>query len=261
MSKITVILGAQWGDEGKGKLVDLFATKADLVCRFNGGNNAGHTVVVSESGVEYDFHLLPSGILNADCLSIIGNGCVIHLPDLVKEINKKEVGAGGSLLTNWQDRLVISDRAHLVFDFHQEIDLLVEELKGNECIGTTRKGIGPAYSSKTTRNGIRVGDLVYDFEGSFCKKFKDLVRFMQATYQNMSHINIEKELKKYEILSDFFKPCVRDTVSLLNNILRNESNKSIVAEGAQAALLDIDFGKILEFLFFMFIYNNYSSRF
>merc|ERR1719215_1330762 len=103
-NKVKVVLGSQWGDEGKGKIVDLLATKADVVCRFNGGNNAGHTVIAD--GVEYDFHLLPSGIINEQCKSIIGNGCVIHIPDLIKEIEKNEKKG----LKNWKDRLFISDR-------------------------------------------------------------------------------------------------------------------------------------------------------
>lgn len=124
MSKATIILGSQWGDEGKGKIVDLLATKADVVCRFNGGNNAGHTVIAN--GIEYDFHMLPTGIINEACTSIIGNGCVIHLPDMLKEISKNEAKG----LKDWQNRLYISDRAHLVFDLHQEIDGLVEGQKG-----------------------------------------------------------------------------------------------------------------------------------
>ena len=126
MSKATVILGSQWGDEGKGKIVDLLAVKADVVCRFNGGNNAGHTVIAN--GIEYDFHLLPSGIINENCISIIGNGCVVHLPDLINEIAKNEKKG----LKNWQSRLYISDRAHIVFDMHQEIDGLVEGQKGKD---------------------------------------------------------------------------------------------------------------------------------
>jgi adenylosuccinate synthase len=104
---LTIILGAQWGDEGKGKIVDLLATKADIVCRFNGGNNAGHTIVAN--GIEYDFHLLPSGIINEDCISVIGNGVVVNLPELLKEIEKNEAKG----LKNWKSRLYISDRAHL----------------------------------------------------------------------------------------------------------------------------------------------------
>lgn len=156
MSKATVILGAQWGDEGKGKIVDLLACEADVVCRFNGGNNAGHSVIAK--GVEYDFHMLPTGIINEKCLSVIGNGCVVHLPDMLNEIQKNEAKG----IKNWQDRLLISDRAHMVFDLHQEIDGLVEGHKGKESLGTTKKGIGPTYASKATRNGIRFCDLMHD---------------------------------------------------------------------------------------------------
>lgn len=165
-SKATVILGSQWGDEGKGKVVDLLALTADAVCRFNGGNNAGHTVIAN--GIEYDFHILPTGIINEKCLSIIGNGCVIHLPDMLREIAKNEAKG----LKGWHDRLLISDRAHLVFDLHQEIDGLVEGSKGKDSLGTTKKGIGPTYSSKATRNGIRVCDLMNEDFCVFESKFR-----------------------------------------------------------------------------------------
>lgn len=161
MSQAKVIIGSQWGDEGKGKIVDLLATKADAVCRFNGGNNAGHTVIAN--GVEYDFHILPSGIINEKCLSLIGNGCVIHLGDMLREIAKNESKG----LVNWRDRLVISNRAHLVLDLHQEIDGIVEGSKGSGSLGTTKKGIGPTYASKVTRNGIRMCDLMNDDFGVF----------------------------------------------------------------------------------------------
>ena len=192
MSKATIVLGSQWGDEGKGKIVDLLAVKADLVCRFNGGNNAGHTVIAN--GVEYDFHLLPSGIINEECLSVIGNGCVVHLPDLLKEIAKNEAKG----LRNWKQRLLISERAHLVFDLHQEIDGLVEGQKGKDSLGTTKKGIGPTYASKATRNGIRVGDLMHDFE-IFEAKFRTLVKYSKDMHPNMSNIDVEAELTRYKV--------------------------------------------------------------
>jgi adenylosuccinate synthase len=124
MSQVTIILGSQWGDEGKGKIVDTLATKADLVCRFNGGNNAGHTVIAN--GVSYAFHLLPSGVVNKNSKNVIGTGCVIHLFDLLKEIEENEAKG----LTDWQQRLYISSTAHLVLDMHQEIDGLIESHKG-----------------------------------------------------------------------------------------------------------------------------------
>jgi len=156
-SKVDVVLGAQWGDEGKGKVVDMLASDVDIVCRCQGGNNAGHTVVAN--GTEFDFHLLPSGVVNEKCVSVIGNGVVIHLPSLFDEVLKNE--AKGLQLP--ENRLIISDRAHLVFDFHQHVDGMQEAEKGGKSLGTTKKGIGPAYSSKATRNGIRVGELLGDF--------------------------------------------------------------------------------------------------
>ena len=234
MSKATVVLGSQWGDEGKGKIVDLLAVNADVVCRFNGGNNAGHTVIAN--GVEYDFHLLPSGITNEQCISIIGNGCVIHLPDLLKEIAKNELKG----LKNWQQRLYISDRAHLVFDLHQEIDGLIEGHKGKDSLGTTKKGIGPTYSSKATRNGVRVCDLMYDFE-IFEDKFRSLVKYSKAMYSNLSDINIESELQRYKEIREQIRPCVKDATYFLNNMFKIP-DKFIIIEGANAAMLDIDFG-------------------
>lgn len=234
MSRGTVILGSQWGDEGKGKIVDLLAVKADVVCRFNGGNNAGHTVIANN--IEYDFHLLPSGIINESCISIIGNGCVIHLPDLLKEIAKNEAKG----LKDWQSRLQISNRAHLVFDLHQEIDGLVEGSKGKDSLGTTKKGIGPTYSSKATRNGIRVCDLFNDMN-IFEQKFRNLVKYSKETQPNLSNINIESQLELYKELREKFKMCVKDTTFFLNNIF-SLPDKFIIIEGANAAMLDIDFG-------------------
>ena len=140
--EVSLVFGGQWGDEGKGKLVDLLCENSDLVCRCQGGNNAGHTVVAG--GVAYDFHLLPSGIIHEKCVSVIGNGVVIHLPGLFAEIEKNE----GKGLVGWQNRLKISDRAHIVLDVHQEVDGLLEEEKGAASLGTTRKGIGITYADK-----------------------------------------------------------------------------------------------------------------
>ncbi|KAG5880641.1 hypothetical protein JTB14_015618 [Gonioctena quinquepunctata] len=233
-SKVTVILGAQWGDEGKGKVVDMLATDVDVVCRCQGGNNAGHTVVIE--GVEYDFHLLPSGIIHPKCKSIIGNGVVIHLPGMFDEIEKNEKKG----LKDWRDRLVISDRAHLVFDFHQQVDGLQEQENSQkgQGLGTTKKGIGPTYSSKATRNGIRIGDLLGNYS-QFTKKFKELANMYQRMFPSLN-VDIESELKRYKEFAEKIRPQVRDTVSYLDKAIR--SGKKVLVEGANAAMLDIDFG-------------------
>ncbi|KAK6639537.1 hypothetical protein RUM43_007810 [Polyplax serrata] len=231
-TKVTVVLGAQWGDEGKGKVVDMLAVDADIVCRCQGGNNAGHTVVVGDK--EYDFHLLPSGIINAKCKSVIGNGVVVHLPGLFEELKKNEQKG----LTDWQSRLIVSDRAHLVFDFHQKVDGMQELEKGKASLGTTKKGIGPTYSSKATRNGLRIADLLGNFT-LFTEKFRGLVQMYQRMFPQLE-VNVEEELLRYKELAEKIRPYVAETVSYLHNALR--SGKKVLVEGANAAMLDIDFG-------------------
>ncbi|XP_061699039.1 adenylosuccinate synthetase isozyme 1 isoform X2 [Syngnathoides biaculeatus] len=235
-NRVTVVLGAQWGDEGKGKVVDLLATEADVVCRCQGGNNAGHTVVVD--GKEYDFHLLPSGIINPKSISLIGNGVVIHLPGLFEEGDKNEKKG----LKGWEKRLIVSDRAHLVFDFHQVVDGLQEterQAQEGKNIGTTKKGIGPAYSSKASRTGLRVCDLLGDIK-DFSSKFKNLVRQYQSMYPSLT-VDVEDQLKKLKEYSERLRPMVRDGVYYMYEALHG-SPKKILVEGANAALLDIDFG-------------------
>ncbi|CAH0728568.1 unnamed protein product, partial [Brenthis ino] len=231
-NKVTVVLGAQWGDEGKGKVVDLLAVNSDIVCRCQGGNNAGHTVVVD--GKEFDFHLLPSGIINQKCTSVIGNGVVIHLPGLFEELKKNELKG----MKEWQQRLIISDRAHLVFDFHQQVDGLQEAEKGKNSLGTTKKGIGPTYSSKATRNGIRIGDLMGDFN-IFEEKFRTLASNYKRMFPSLE-LDIESELANYKQYADRIRPLVKDTVSYLYKEIQN--GKKVLVEGANAAMLDIDFG-------------------
>jgi len=230
--KVTVVLGAQWGDEGKGKVVDMLATKFDVVCRCQGGNNAGHTVVIE--GKEYDFHLLPSGIINDKAISVIGNGVVIHLPGLFDELSKNEAKG----MTGWQDRLVISDRAHLVFDFHQQVDGMHEAEKGGKSLGTTKKGIGPCYSSKATRNGIRVSDLLGDYS-AFSEKFRAITDFYHRLFPDLK-VDVEDELIRYKEYAEKVRPLVKDTVLFLHKAL--QAGKSVLVEGANAAMLDIDFG-------------------
>uniref|UniRef100_A0A1L8EEG0 Adenylosuccinate synthetase n=1 Tax=Haematobia irritans TaxID=7368 RepID=A0A1L8EEG0_HAEIR len=231
-SKVDVVLGAQWGDEGKGKVVDMLALDVDIVCRCQGGNNAGHTVVAN--GTEFDFHLLPSGIVNEKCISVIGNGVVIHLPSLFEELSKNEAKG----LQKIEHRLIISDRAHLVFDFHQAVDGMQEAEKGGKSLGTTKKGIGPAYSSKATRNGIRVGELLGDFN-LFSEKFKAIVATHVRLFPSIN-VDVDAELARYKEYAEKIRPYVKDTICFLHTALRQ--GKTILVEGANAAMLDIDFG-------------------
>ncbi|KAI8130792.1 hypothetical protein FF38_12568 [Lucilia cuprina] len=231
-SKVDVVLGAQWGDEGKGKVVDMLASDVDIVCRCQGGNNAGHTVVAN--GTEFDFHLLPSGIVNEKCISVIGNGVVIHIPSLFDELSKNEAKG----LQKLEHRLIISDRAHLVFDFHQAVDGMQEAEKGGKSLGTTKKGIGPAYSSKATRNGIRVGELLGDFN-LFSEKFKSIVATHLRLFPSIA-VDVDAELLRYKDYAEKLRPYVKDTICFLHTALRQ--GKTILVEGANAAMLDIDFG-------------------
>ncbi|XP_034407696.1 adenylosuccinate synthetase isozyme 2 [Cyclopterus lumpus] len=237
-NRVTVVLGAQWGDEGKGKVVDLLAQDADMVCRCQGGNNAGHTVVVDS--VEYDFHLLPSGIINPKVTAFIGNGVVIHLPGLFEEAEKNSRKGKG--LHGWEKRLVISDRAHIVFDFHQAVDGVQEQQRqaqDGKNLGTTKKGIGPVYSAKAARSGLRICDLLADFT-QFSERYKVLAKQYKAMYPTLE-IDIEGELTKLKDYVQRIKPMVRDGVHFMYEALHGPPKK-ILVEGANAALLDIDFG-------------------
>jgi adenylosuccinate synthase len=180
-----VVLGAQWGDEGKGKLVDMLGAGYDICARVAGGSNAGHTIIAN--GKKYAFHLIPSGILNERTTCVIGNGVVVHVPSLMAELESL-TKAG----INWEGRVKISDRAHLVFDFHQALDGVQEVKRGRNKLGTTKKGIGPSYASKIQRNGVRVGDLKY-FE-DFKERFTSLARHV-ADLPGMEEVDIAAELE------------------------------------------------------------------
>ncbi|KAI1295602.1 Adenylosuccinate synthetase [Halotydeus destructor] len=231
-NKVTVVLGAQWGDEGKGKLVDMLASECSVVCRCQGGNNAGHTVVVGD--VEYDFHLLPSGIINYNCTSVVGNGVVIHLPQLFDEIHKNEAKG----MKDWKKRLLISDRAHLVFDFHQAVDGMQEVEKGRQSLGTTKKGIGPTYSTKASRTGIRLADLLCNFS-TFESKFRTLAENFCRQFPELS-VDVENELQRYKKYAEEIRPCVVDTIAYMHKSIKN--GETVLVEGANATMLDIDFG-------------------
>ncbi|KAM7298469.1 adenylosuccinate synthetase [Ixodes scapularis] len=229
---LNVVLGTQWGDEGKGKLVDLLANDANIVCRCQGGNNAGHMVWVGN--VAYDFHLLPSGLTNSKVTALLGNGMVVNVPQLFEEIRKLEDKG-----MDVRSRLLISDRSHLVFDFHQAVDGLQEIEKGAKSIGTTKKGIGPTYACKASRTGLRMADLVGDF-AVFEQRFRSLVETYHRLFPSTLKVDMDAELAKYKEHAVQLRPFVIDTVSYLNQALKD--GKKILVEVANACLLDIDFG-------------------
>ncbi|KAF5378280.1 hypothetical protein D9615_008713 [Tricholomella constricta] len=232
---VTVVLGTQWGDEGKGKLVDILAADIDVCARCAGGNNAGHTIVVP-IGPErvkktFAFHLLPSGLVNPKCTGVIGSGVVVHVPSFFAELEALETQ--GLDCTN---RLFISDRAHLVFDFHQIVDGLKEVELGGSSIGTTKKGIGPAYSGKASRSGLRVHHL---FDPTFPDKFRRLVEGRFKRYGHFEY-DTEGEIVRYKALADRLRPYVIDSLVYIHGAL--SSGKKVLVEGANALMLDLDFG-------------------
>jgi len=227
---IDVVLGAQWGDEGKGKLVDVLSQHYDVCARVAGGSNAGHTIVVDSK--KYKFHLLPSGILNKAATCVIGNGVVVHLPSFLKELT--------SLTENgidYKGRVLLSDRAHIVFDFHQDVDGQNEQTLGRHKLGTTKKGIGPAYASKISRNGLRVGDL-QDWP-TFERRFRDLAAYHMASHKGLV-IDVEQQLEYYKSIADHIATMTVDTIDYTNKAFKD--GKRILVEGANATMLDIDFG-------------------
>ncbi len=229
----TVILGMQWGDEGKGKIIDVLAEKADVVVRFQGGNNAGHTVEIGEN--KFVLHLIPSGILREDSKCIIGNGVVIDPIGLVNEIEELE-DKNIKIL----DRLQISNRAHLVFKFHKLMDGLKENKLGGKMIGTTLRGIGPAYADKINRVGIRADELKDKVE--FKEKFIFALDHYNSIFEanGTEKLDIDCEWKTIELAIDYIAPLVSDTVVSLNEAI--EDDKTVLFEGAQGVWLDVDHG-------------------
>ncbi|MCX5773680.1 MAG: adenylosuccinate synthase [Fusobacteria bacterium] len=224
-----VVLGAQWGDEGKGKAIDLLADRADAVVRSQGGNNAGHTVVVN--GEKFILHLLPSGVLSekADCF--IGNGVVVDPKVLKKEIETLKVKGGRT------NHIYISDRAHVILPYHIEIDGILEEEKGENKIGTTKRGIGPCYMDKYGRIGIRMGDL--KDRAHFESKIKLALNEKALRFPNHK-FSLELVMSEYDAYISEIKPRIIDTIPVIHKLMRED--KLILLEGAQATMLDIDFG-------------------
>ena len=230
-----IIIGAQWGDEGKGKIIDVLAKDADYVVRFQGGNNAGHTVVVGDK--KFILHLIPSGILHKNKKCIVGNGAVIYPKALIDEI-KKLRKEGISINSN---NLLISDRAHVILPYHKILDSLREKKKDKTKIGTTRRGIGPVYTDKAARCGIRIADLIDKnvFKQKLQENLKEKNDIFRNTY-NFKGFKFNEVYKEYLEYAKFIKPFVKDCIVELNKAYAK--GKNILFEGAQGTLLDVDFG-------------------
>ncbi len=231
---VDVLLGLQWGDEGKGKLVDFITPMYDIVARFQGGSNAGHTIIIN--GEKSVLHLIPSGIFRDNCTNLIGNGVVIDPIALKNEIEKLE-----SIGVDVKKKLFISKRAHLIIPTHRLLDKASEINKGVSKIGSTLKGIGPTYMDKTGRNGIRVGDISQDIKN----KFTNLTNKHRILLENLNYTIDESEFKIeedlwWESLTFLSTYNIVDSEYFINDAI--SSGKSILAEGAQGSLLDVDFG-------------------
>jgi adenylosuccinate synthase len=232
MSK-TVLIGSQWGDEGKGKIIDVLTANADWVVRYQGGNNAGHTVEIGDQ--KYVLHLTPSGILREDCKCVIGNGLVVDIIGLMDEL-KKLVERGIKL----DNRLFISDRAHLVLPYHKELDGAKEgNLEEGKKIGTTKRGIGPAYIDKADRTGLRLGDIL---EADFLDMVKEKAAAKNIVLNDMGAdaLDIDTLVEQVKEAADYLRPFICDTIPLLHEAVKNDDE--ILFEGAQGVMLDVDFG-------------------
>ncbi|WP_295156854.1 adenylosuccinate synthase [uncultured Brachyspira sp.] len=228
-----IIVGTQWGDEGKGKIVDYLADKCEYIVRSHGGSNAGHTVMVNN--VKYKLRLLPSGILHKDKICVIGNGVVIEPKVFLSEIDdlmKKNVNISN---------LKISDRAHIIMPYHKILDEMQEADLGENKLGTTKNGIGPCYMDKASRLGIRICDIIN--KETFKKKLKfnvELKNKLLKKLYNHEGVDYDNLLKEYLEYADRLKPYIADTSIILNKAVKE--NKNILFEGAQATMLDLDYG-------------------
>ncbi|MBU1083619.1 MAG: adenylosuccinate synthase [Candidatus Omnitrophota bacterium] len=234
MGKATVLVGAQWGDEGKGKVIDILTEDVQYIARYQGGNNAGHTVVIGEK--KYVLHLIPSGILHEGKICVIGHGVVVDPKALIEEIELLKAQG-----IDCEGRLKLSDKAHVIFPYHNKIDELREAKRQNGKIGTTKKGIGPCYADKVNRIGIRIADL-YDKE-YFKSKLKSNVDENNTTFMNYygsEGFSAEKLFNEYLGYAEYLKDCVCNTTALLNEALNR--GESVLFEGAQGTFLDVDYG-------------------
>ena len=232
--KTVAVVGSQWGDEGKGKVIDFLATQADVVIRGQGGNNAGHTLVVD--GKKFALRLIPSGILNPNTINVIGNGIVFDPKGFFEEIEMLE--SNGICTKN----IKISDRAHIVFPYHKELDGLAEEARGDNKIGTTKKGIGPCYMDKTERSGIRVCDLMN--KEVFAKKLKLQIeaknKIVTGIYEKEAMFDFDEIYNEFIVYAEKMRPYVTDTTVIVYDAIK--AGKKVLFEGAQGTLLDLDLG-------------------
>jgi adenylosuccinate synthase len=230
---VTIVIGAQWGDEGKGKIIDYLASTSDFIVRFHGGNNAGHTII-NDRG-KFALHLVPSGIFNDKSKNIISNGVVIDLEILSSEIEELEKNG-----VKVKDRLYISPRAHLIMPYHKLLDKLYEEAKGKAKTGTTGRGIGPAYSDKVSYNGIRVGDLLN--LKVFSEKLSTQLTVKNKVIKSLGGkpISHSDTLKEFITLRKKVLPFVSESFEILNQAI--DENKKVLFEGAQGVFLDNDWG-------------------
>lgn len=234
MGQVTVLVGAQWGDEGKGKVIDFLSDEVQNIVRYQGGNNAGHTVVIDEE--KYVLHLIPSGILHEGKTCVIGHGVVVDPKALIKEIEllkSKGIDCTG--------RLKVSDKAHVIFPYHRKIDELRESRRKKGKIGTTKKGIGPCYADKVSRVGIRIGDL-FDKE-YFRERLKSNIEEKNTLLKDLNDngkFSLEAIFKEYIKYAETIKEYVCDTMLFLNEALKRK--ESILFEGAQGTFLDVDYG-------------------
>ena len=234
MGRSVVVIGTQWGDEGKGKIVDLLTEQVAAVARFQGGHNAGHTLVID--GKKTVLHLIPSGILRDSVQCLIGNGVVLAPDALLEEIRGLEAQG-----VQVRDRLRISRACPLILPYHVALDIAGEKARGNAKIGTTGRGIGPAYEDKTARRGVRVGDLAYPQE--FAAKLAEIMdyhNFMLTNYYKTDPVDFTKTLDDVMAQNEELMPLVADTGPMLHEL--READKNILFEGAQGALLDVDLG-------------------
>jgi len=232
LDQTIVIVGTQWGDEGKGKITDFLAMKADVVVRSQGGNNAGHSIQIDNE--KFALHLIPSGVFNPNIKNVMANGMVIYPKALIDEMSILESKG----ISNFQ--LYISDRAHVVMPYHIELDDLLESLKGDQAVGTTKKGIGPAYTDKASRFGIRIGDLLH--HDRLKQSIKDALAFYNPILKTFGRepFDIEKLTDEYLKYGEKIKPYITDTSLLLQDAL--DYRQKILFEGAQGTMLCIDHG-------------------